>query len=33
MDIATERAPVLELIRKSLICKTSLLTPDVAGFQ
>jgi len=33
MDIAAERAQVLELIRKSLNCATSLLTPDAAEFQ
>jgi hypothetical protein len=33
MDIVSERAQVLELIRKSLICETTLLTPDIAEFQ
>ena len=33
MDIAAERAQVLDLIRKSLIYETSLLVPAVAEFQ
>jgi hypothetical protein len=33
MDTVAERAHTLELIRKSLIFETTLLTPDVAEFQ
>ena len=33
MDIVAECAEVLELIRKSLICETSLLVPAVVELQ
>ncbi len=33
VDIVSEHAGAMELIRNSLICETSLLTPDVAECQ